>query len=506
MSVNIALVSSDSALRDAFLTVAAESAEIEIADTLANGEELLRLLGERGDIDVVAVAAEYDALAAIDLVREIGRAYPLVAVLLVAEPDFPLARAIEAGARGIINMPISLQDAQDKVTSAAAWRAGLLAVLRRTGDPLTDRGKVVALAGAKGGVGVSTLAVVMAMEATRLGQRVCLVDLDLLSGDLGYLCSVNPRRSVADLAGLVGDVGPRGIREVLVDVPVGFALLGAPERVEQAEGISEAAIRTILNELRLHFSLVIVDCGCYLDDARAGAIDSADKVCLVLSGDLISLRSARRGLDSWERLDIRSAGDVQLVLNLDHRKREVRPELVGRVLKHEVSAVVPNAPDELVGEVNTGTLTTKRPPAVGDAVGRLLVALGIVAKRARSDSGQSAVELPFAVLGTLVAFLVCVQAVLLGFGHIMAANAVNEVSRVASVNYQSLSDGRTGAVEELEETARQAMWGFNLDTALEYDHEGRQVAVTVKVPALISVLPEEITSARAQAGFVPREG
>lgn len=517
MPTIVALVTASQELRSSFGTVVAEAPEISLVGVVSSTNELNALVQETPDLDVVVVDAGMFDPPGLEVVRELGLNAPLVAVVVVGNATTTLAAVVAAGGRALLNRPLSLQEVQSQLETAAAWSRSLR---QHVSGTLTggrnERGGVFALAGAKGGVGTSVLATVLATQAAALGETVCLVDLDLRAGDLASLCGVSPRRNIADLAGLVGDLTIRGIREVTVEVPAGFTLLAAPDRVEQADDASAPAVRQMLNELRRHFSVIIVDVGSALDDSRAAALELADEAILVADCELISIRAGRRTLDAWDRLNIRDSSGVRLVVNRADRRREVQPDLVSKLVKVPLTRAVPDVVDEVEEPVNSGQLTVTRMPQLERAARQLLGDLGIGAPapaaslepataerrrrplglRARTETGSAAVELPVFVTIFLIAFFAAAQALAVGLGYLVAGNAANEVARAASV-------GATDA--EIAATADHAMGGFKLTPRATVNRAAHTVTVAVSVPKLYGWLPDGLDHASADASYVPED-
>ena len=75
-------------------------------------------------------------------------------------------------------------------------------VQTRIVDSFENSHKIVAVAGAKGGVGCSTVALHIALAAAGHDSErpVCLAELDLQTGDLRSLLDLQSHRSIADLA------------------------------------------------------------------------------------------------------------------------------------------------------------------------------------------------------------------------------------------------------------------------------------------------------------------
>ncbi|WP_426562820.1 AAA family ATPase [Angustibacter sp. McL0619] len=523
MSASIVLVSQDEDVRSSVRSIAGEATEVDLVGVLSTTAELVAALDD-GEVDVVLVDDGLTEMPALDLVRNLGQSRPMLAVLVLSrDPDpFTLSAVIEAGARGMIALPLSLQDLQARVDNAASWSRTLRNHVTGQGGFAAGRGRVVAIAGAKGGVGTTTLSVLLAQQSVLPSRTLCLVDLDLRKGDVAYYCGVTPRRSIADLADVASEITGRSIREVVQDVPAGFAVLTAPVEAERAEDVTALVTRQVLNQLRMQFELILVDVGATLDDASATVLEMADDALLVVTADVVSLRSARRSLVAWERLAIRQPDDVRLVVNMVSRRREVQPDFAQRVVQIPLAGAVPEVFAELEPAVNTGTLATARPGVAARAVCAVGRSLGLReqlsppeaaglqvevepltrtsgrrrrGRRVVGDNGQSMVELPV-VVGLFVAvFLLCLQGVVFGVTQILAHHAAQEVAREASVR----ADPAT-----VNAAAHHALpLSFGDGSSVSIDQGASTVAVRVHTPRVIP-LPSPIDlDVVARAEFQP---
>jgi pilus assembly protein CpaE len=516
----VVLISQDEDVRSSVRSIVGEAQDVELVGVLATMSELVAALDDE-EIDVVLVDDGLRELPALDLVRNLAQSRPLLAVLVLSrDPDpFALSSAIEAGARGLVALPLSLQDLQARVDNAAHWSRSLRQHLSGAGAFSGRRGRIVAIAGAKGGVGASTLAVLLAQAAVLPGRTVCLVDLDLRKGDIAYYCGVTPRRSVADLAEVASEITGRSIREVVQDVPAGFAVLTAPVEAERAEDVTSLVARQVLRQLRMQFELVVIDVGATLDEAAATVLEMADDVVIVVATDVVSLRAARRSLVAWERLAIRQPEDVRLVVNLVSRRREVQPDFAERVVQVRLAGAVPEAFGELESAVNTGALVDLRPGLVTRAVGDVVRSLGLrevddgelnrageaEARRAAGrrrkprrgavDAGQSMVELPALIAVFGLVFLLCLQGLVLGVTHVLASHAAQEVAREASVR----ADPAT-----VDAAAAKALpLAFGRDASVSVDSTGHQVAVRVRTPRVIPLPSSLDLTVVARADYQP---
>lgn len=384
MATSIVLATDDEALREHVELVVDESADLVLAAVVPDLDRLAEALAA-SDVDVLLLDERMTRVSLRDTVRDASTANPFAGVVVLTPESSErtsaerYAAALEAGARSTISFPSSLDDLRTRVQQAADWGRSLRAHVGGDQGRTSSRGRLVALTGAKGGVGTSVLASLLAREALASAPSVCLVDADLRGGTLGFYADVTARRTLADLAEVASDLTGRSIREVAVEHECGLVLVLAPEEVERAEDLTADVARAVFSHLRSHFDVVVVDCGSDLDEARAMVIELADEVVLVTSTDVVALRAARAALATWERLSVRTPAAVRLVLNRVSRKVEVQPDLVSRVIGLPVAVAVPAAFAALEAPLNAGRLLHAPPAALAPAIAALSAATGLAA-------------------------------------------------------------------------------------------------------------------------------
>ncbi|WP_423835823.1 AAA family ATPase [Streptomyces endophytica] len=233
--------------------------------------------------EVVLVHERIGPTPALELIREIALRFPAVGVVLITTDAGPalFSAAMDAGARGIVGLPLGYDELAARVQAAAQWAAGVRVHLG--GNPEArpgPAGRLVTVTGAKGGVGTTVAAVQLALAARAAGRSVALVDLDLQSGDVASYLDVQFRRSIVDLAG-IQDLSVRVLQDAVHDHHTGLALLLAPEEGERGEEVDDRAARQILGALRSRYEVVVVDCGSQMQSANAAAVELADVALLV---------------------------------------------------------------------------------------------------------------------------------------------------------------------------------------------------------------------------------
>ncbi|HEU4675399.1 MAG TPA: AAA family ATPase [Motilibacteraceae bacterium] len=340
----------------ALAPVLEEAGAFELVGTVPTSNAVSPAL-RREQVDVLVLDAQIGPMLALDLVREVVARHPFVAVVLLldAEDLGQVRGAFAAGARAVVHQGLGYAETAARLREAAEWARALRTAVdaERAGDE-TVGGVLVALAGAKGGVGTSTLTVRLALDAVAAGRRVCLVDLDLQCGDVGQILAIAHHRDLTDLVGVVDDTGT-AVDDALFSRADGLRVLLAPPDGERAEEVDAATARSVLGRLKARFDVVVVDCGSVLTEAAAVAVALADEVVVVTTPDVVALRGVRRATQLWERLELRREADVRVLLNRASRASEVQVDTAGRVVGLPLlPVVVPAAFRRLEAAVNAG--------------------------------------------------------------------------------------------------------------------------------------------------------
>lgn len=191
--------------------------------------------------------------------------------------------------------------------------------------------QVLAVAGASGGLGVSSLTVALATRAAEAGLRAAVVELAECGGGLDLLfgAETQPGMTWDDLshaAGEVGDLAPHLVAAGRVSV----LSLGRRQAVHP----DEAAVAAVLRSMERSHDLVLVDVG---DGSRIGSLGRRITPLLLVGADVRSVAAARMRA---ERLSLVGA----LLVVRSGQGRGLPAELVGEALGLPVAGVVRHDP------------------------------------------------------------------------------------------------------------------------------------------------------------------
>ncbi len=276
-------------------------------------------LSARLEPDLVFVHEHLGIEPVAQTIRDLAARRPAMAILQVSpvRNDDVVIKALEAGARGVIAHPFAYEDVSSRVLAAREWSVHMAEVLEGAARNSAGRGKVIAVVGAKGGVGTTTLATHLAMDHVERcpDQRVCLVDVDVEKGDVGAILEVRQSVSIADLAKVSADLSATTVADAVIQHESGVHLLLAPLDVREAELVSATALRSIIAILRREFSVVFIDAGGHVSPSQAAVVEIADETVVVTTPDVLSMRALRRRMIAWEALGVREEAAFRVVLN-----------------------------------------------------------------------------------------------------------------------------------------------------------------------------------------------
>jgi pilus assembly protein CpaE len=503
MSCHVLLAIPDEQLANEAVALAAESIELEPLGVAPDADAVRSALLRR-QVDVIVLDEALAVAVGGELALEIATGFPEVGVVLLAGEETPeaLRTALRIGARELLTRPLSLDALEAQIGAAASPHAGDGARGTRSGPAMRSGGRLIAVAGAKGGVGTTTVAIYLALAALdpASGLTVCLADFDLQTGDLGSYLETSARRSVLDLAGVSDEITPRQLEETLLEHRSGVHVLMAPERGELAEEVDAAGARRVLGALKGRFDVVVVDLGSVVSEPGAAAAEIAGEALVVVTPDVPALRGANRLIGLWRRLAVRESHELTVVLNRASRTAEVQPDLADQVVEGGLArARIPDNFRALQGPVNSG-----KPETLGDrrlqdayldlaeevlatpAMARASPASALRGLRARfgDDKGQVTAEAAGLAALVCVVALALWQLVLGGYTFVLAGHAAREGARALAVG------------EPVREAVRADVKGPWRD-GLELDRDDERVEVTLRVPVVLPGLEGPLRVASA---------
>jgi len=286
---------------------------------------------------------------------------PAVGVVLVRERvDVALlSRALQSGVREVV-----VAGDHSALTAACERSRDLsrqvLAGAAFQGAEHAPEGQIITVFAPKGGVGKTTIATNLGVVLAGNGKQVCVVDLDLTSGDVAISVQLDPVRTIVDAVPMAGHLDTTGAASLLTHYRPGLDMLLAPVAPGDAEKVSTALVSELLAVLRGMFGYVVVDTPAHLSEHVLTAMDASAHHVLIATPDVPALKNLRVTEDMLDLLsypqEIRS-----VVLNRSDSKVGLSAEDVERALRYPIAAHVPSS-RAVPLSINSGTPITLANP------------------------------------------------------------------------------------------------------------------------------------------------
>jgi pilus assembly protein CpaE len=332
------------------------NAGLRLAGTQPNADQALPVLMSMcPDVVLIDVAASTDIAFS---VKKIQLACPSMCIVVTGAgtPPATMSRAVAAGARGFLIKPYSPADVFTTIGEAleTARAVASQVQVQAASQPVErSRGTVVAVYSPKGGVGSTTVATNLAVAlAARPKTSVALLDLDLQFGDVGSSLDLRGANSVAEVVGheeLTSDL----IDETFVKHASGVRVLLAPGDLALVEGIDPDNVVRLLTQLRRHFDYIVADLWSSFEDLTLGVLRAADRVLLVTTPELPSLRNVQRVLHTT-RGDLHLDDKTLVVANRYPGKTGLSQADMSKALGRKIAATIPSEGITVTDAINRG--------------------------------------------------------------------------------------------------------------------------------------------------------
>jgi pilus assembly protein CpaE len=174
------------------------------------------------------------------------------------------------------------------------------------------------------------------------GRQVCVVDLDLTSGDIAISVQLDPVRTLVNAVPMAGHLDGPGAASLLTRYRPGLQMLLAPVAPGDAEKVTPALVSELLAVLRTMFDYIVVDTPAYLSEHVLAAMDVSVHHVLLATPDVPALKNLRVTQDMLDLLSYAKEAR-SIVLNRSDSNVGLSPEDVERVLRSPIAAHIPSS-------------------------------------------------------------------------------------------------------------------------------------------------------------------
>lgn len=219
-------------------------------------------------------------------------------------------------------------------------------------------GRIVAIVGAKGGVGASTIAHNVAWAIARdLALDSVVADLDLAFGTAGLDYNQDPPQGIADAVFSPDRIDTAFIDRLLSKCTDHLSLLAAPATLEKVYDFGAEAFDAIFDTLRTTMPCIVLDVPHQWSGWTKRALVGADDILIVASPDLANLRNTK---NMFDMLKAARPNDRAPLYCLNQTGVPKRPEIsvseFAKAIESQPIATIPFEPQIFGSAANNGQM------------------------------------------------------------------------------------------------------------------------------------------------------
>src|SRR6266403_4330009 len=219
-------------------------------------------------------------------------------------------------------------------------------------------GRIIAMVGAKGGVGACTVAHNVAWAIARdLALDSVVADLDLAFGTAGLDYNQDPPQGIADAVFSPDRVDTAFVDRLLSKCTDHLSLLAAPATLDRVYDFSAEAFDPIVDSLRATVPCIVLDVPHQWSGWTKRTLISADEILVVAGPDLANLRNAKNLLDLLKAARPNDHRPSYCLNQVGVPKRpEIKPGDFAKALDDEPVAIIPFEPQIFGTAANNGQM------------------------------------------------------------------------------------------------------------------------------------------------------
>lgn len=341
--------------------------QIDIVGEAKSGEEVLTMVPSL-EPEVIVMDINMPGMGGVEATRQLSIHYPDIAVIIMSINDESnsFKQAMMAGAKAYLVKPVSHQELNQtvrEVSSLNRERYQFQSIQPKheiISEHKSKKHNLISVFGTKGGVGKSVVCSnLAAATAQETGAKTALADFDIQFGDISIMMNLDPRKTLSELIQESNDYNCELLEEYIYERH-GVHILAAPNQPELAELVTASAASRILAAMKEMFEYTFVDTPSFIDDITLTALESSDKILLLVTLDLPTIKNVKKGLEILKSLSLLPR--TRLILNRSSGMAGISARDVERVLDMKIQAEVASDGKLVVASVNQGVPFVKMNP------------------------------------------------------------------------------------------------------------------------------------------------
>ena len=330
-----------------------------IITAMTGVEALEKIQSESPDLVILDIMLpDISGIEVCTRVRQVLDMVNLPIILLSGRTELEAKiEGLEAGADDYVTKPVDPKEivARVKALLARTQRLRQIAVPVNPPAEIAKQGVAIAVIGAKGGVGVTTLVANLGVAMALRSSPTVAVEMRPFFGALARHFGVTPRGTLKPLL----EKSPKSINdakvsECLTPAVNGLQLLLGPQKLLDYREIQDEQAEILIRTLVRMAAYVLIDLPHMPSVASRAALRSAQSVILAVEPELSCLDAAKAWLELMRAWGIVETAIKLVAVNRTQAVEAMNAVEFGRILGCELLGTVTAAPDLAIAALNRG--------------------------------------------------------------------------------------------------------------------------------------------------------
>lgn len=325
----------------------------EMQDPRSNGDALVLQKLQRAAVSVCVVDFDSDRAAAVEAANGIQQAlHGRNTVIAVSSKNDPalILEAMRAGCSEYLVKPVSVDQL------AEALQRLRTRINTHKPRPAKPPGRIIALLGARGGAGTTTLAVHLGCFLVRqYGKKTLILDEHSRLGHVSlYLGEDRATYHFYELVRNISRLDESLLQGFVVHHSNCLDILPSPDVFDDSANVSLDDVHRAIRFLGQNYEFVVIDCPHGVHNLSLTTIDCCDEVFLIATPDVPALRDLSRYIDRLLQSKV-PAAKLRVVINRYSSEGALTLEQIEKAIRQPIAITIPNASSDLIRAMNTGS-------------------------------------------------------------------------------------------------------------------------------------------------------
>jgi pilus assembly protein CpaE len=355
--------------REMILRMLQFDATIEVVGKGRTGVEAIEA-AQKLKPDVIVMDINMPDMDGITATEEIRKKHPYIQIVILSVQNDPnyMRKAMLAGARDFLTKPPMIDELtvairragelakseKEKAAAVVYAHTGMTGALGQAFRMPIQLGKIVCVYSPKGGAGCTTVAANLAVALKTPENQVCIIDTNLIYGDVAVFFNEHGKNSILDLVGRANEIDNEIVNDVMVtNKQTNLQMMVAPKDPELSDAHKGEAFSKILTFMKQMYNYIIIDTTPHLTELVQTSLDVSDYIVLLTTQDIPSIKNSHQFLSIADASRM-SRDKIIFVMNRYDKRIAISPERVGESLKQPVVVAIPFEERIISNSINRG--------------------------------------------------------------------------------------------------------------------------------------------------------